>query len=92
MQQNNDDGDIDYVQYEPKESASFWDHVNPNRMSVPRYQTTFKIAVWFIYLYGERDSRVQTSVSLILAQFTRRRCRGRVSAQQRRLALTCQPS
>lgn len=61
VQQNNDDGDIDYVQYEIKESSSFWDHFNPNRLSVPRYQTTFKICVWFIYLFGQSTLAVIAS-------------------------------
>jgi hypothetical protein len=53
VQRNNDDDDIDYVQYERAENWSFWDHMNPERMSVPRYQSTFKIVVWAIFLFGE---------------------------------------
>jgi len=51
VQRNNEDDDIDYVQYERTENWSFWDHVNPERLSVPRYQSTFKIIVWAIFLF-----------------------------------------
>lgn len=52
MQRNNDDDDIDYVEYhiEP-DQGGFWAHFNPGRMAVPRYQNYFKIVVWFIYLF-----------------------------------------
>jgi hypothetical protein len=53
VQMNNDDEDIDYVPYEKTESGYFWDHVNPQRISVPRYQAAFKIVVWIIFLFGE---------------------------------------
>ena len=52
VQMNNDDEDIDYVPYETSESGSFWDHMNPQRISVPRYQAAFKIVVWIIFLFG----------------------------------------
>ena len=50
---NNDDEDIDYVPYETTESGSFWDHLNPQRISVPRYQAASRIVVWIIFLFGE---------------------------------------
>jgi hypothetical protein len=53
VQMNNDDEDIDYVPYETSESGSFWDHMNPQRISVPRYQAAFRIVVWIIFLFGE---------------------------------------
>lgn len=52
VQMNNDDEDIDYVPYETAESGSFWDHLNPQRISVPRYQAAFRIVVWIIFLFG----------------------------------------
>jgi hypothetical protein len=52
VQMNNDDEDIDYVPYETSESGYFWDHMNPQRISVPRYQAAFKIVVWIIFLFG----------------------------------------
>ncbi|AAW41031.2 calcium activated cation channel, putative [Cryptococcus deneoformans JEC21] len=51
IQRNNDNMDIDYVPYQLAESSSFWAHLNPDRMSVPRYQSTFKIVVWSIFLF-----------------------------------------
>lgn len=53
IQRNNDNMDIDYVPYQLAESSSFWAHLNPDRMSVPRYQSTFKIVVWSIFLFGK---------------------------------------
>lgn len=55
VQMNNDDEDIDYVPYEKSESGSFWDHMNPQRISVPRYQAFFRIVVWLFYLFGELE-------------------------------------
>lgn len=52
MQVNNQDGDIDYVQYEKAESGFFWDHLNPQRLGVPRYQTVFRQLTWIIFLFG----------------------------------------
>ncbi|WVQ73691.1 hypothetical protein IAR50_003271 [Cryptococcus sp. DSM 104548] len=51
VQRNNEDMDIDYVPYEPVETDSFWKHLNPDRMAVPRYQAVFKILVWFVFLF-----------------------------------------
>ncbi|TYJ58757.1 hypothetical protein B9479_000593 [Cryptococcus floricola] len=51
VQRNNDDMDIDYVPYEPVETDSFFRHLNPDRMAVPRYQAVFKILVWFVFLF-----------------------------------------
>ena len=52
VQKNNENDDIDYVQYERVESNSFWDHLNPQRMNVPRYQTAFRQVMWLIFLFG----------------------------------------
>ncbi|WVF67133.1 hypothetical protein IAT40_001878 [Kwoniella sp. CBS 6097] len=51
VQKNNENMDIDYVPYEKEESNRFWDHLNPQRLSVPRYQTMFRVVVWFIFLW-----------------------------------------
>lgn len=53
VQRNNDDDDIDYVQYEKSESEYFWDHLDPQRMGVPRYQTLFRQVTWIVFLFGE---------------------------------------
>jgi hypothetical protein len=33
------------------DSGGFWDHFNPSRLAVPRYQNYFKITMWCIYLF-----------------------------------------
>ena len=53
VQQNNENDDIDYVQYEKSKSTFFWDHLNPQRMGVPRYQTLFRQITWVFFLFGE---------------------------------------
>jgi len=53
VQKNNANDDIDYQPYEKVESGYFWDHLNPQRLAVPRYQTIFKQVVWMIFLFGE---------------------------------------
>ena len=55
MQRNNENNDIDYVEYDQGETHSFWDHLNPDRISVPRYQTAFRMVVWIVFLFGEAD-------------------------------------
>jgi hypothetical protein len=60
VQMNNDDEDIDYVPYETSESGSFWDHMNPQRISVPRYQAAFRIVVWIIFLFGKSHHSYQS--------------------------------
>ena len=53
VQKNNENNDIDYMQYEKVESDWFWDHLNPQRLGVPRYQTAFRQITWIFFLYGE---------------------------------------
>ncbi|KIL00487.1 hypothetical protein PAXRUDRAFT_762456 [Paxillus rubicundulus Ve08.2h10] len=42
--------DIKYVPFHKSQSGSFWSHVDPSRMSVPRYQNIVRIILWFIFL------------------------------------------
>ncbi|EIN10527.1 calcium activated cation channel [Punctularia strigosozonata HHB-11173 SS5] len=42
--------DMDYVSYHETEALDFWDHLDAQRMSVPRYQNFFRIAVWLVFL------------------------------------------
>ncbi|KIJ20360.1 hypothetical protein PAXINDRAFT_166432 [Paxillus involutus ATCC 200175] len=42
--------DIKYVPYRKPQSGSFWSHIDPSRMSVPRYQNIVRIILWFIFL------------------------------------------
>ncbi|EIW66614.1 hypothetical protein TREMEDRAFT_74757 [Tremella mesenterica DSM 1558] len=51
VQQNNENDDIDYVRYEPVERTTVWQHLNPQRMNVPRYQTAFRQVMWIVFLF-----------------------------------------
>ncbi|ORY27438.1 hypothetical protein BCR39DRAFT_538029 [Naematelia encephala] len=64
VQRNNENNDIDYVQYEKSESSWFWDHMNPHRMGVPRYQTAFRQVVWIIFLFVYSES-IQTPLETL---------------------------
>lgn len=57
VQQNNDKNDIDYVQYKPQRNT-FWDHIDPSRICVPRYQNWFRVRVTIIAFL--------TSIELVL--------------------------
>ncbi|KAJ7180384.1 calcium activated cation channel [Mycena crocata] len=51
IQKNNENHDIDYVQYaETRSDRSFFGRLDPARMSVPRYQNMFRIVVWLLFL------------------------------------------
>ncbi|KAI5450878.1 Calcium channel yvc1 [Naganishia albida] len=50
IQDYHDNDQIDYVPYNKQNSKSFWDHLNPHRLAVPRYQNIFSIAVWCFFL------------------------------------------
>ncbi|KAJ7275705.1 Hsp90 protein-domain-containing protein [Mycena rebaudengoi] len=51
IQRNNEDHDIDYVHYSDlRPSNSFLGHLDPSRLSVPRYQNIFRIVVWLLFL------------------------------------------
>lgn len=65
IQQNNENDDIDYVQYEKSESTYFWDHLNPQRLGVPRYQTFFRQITWLFFLFGESSRLIQLTGSLL---------------------------
>jgi len=69
VQKNNDGDDIDYVQYEKTESTFFWDHLNLQRMGVPRYQTLFRQITWIFFLFG--TSSFRDGVQSDLPQCTR---------------------
>ncbi|KAH0839846.1 hypothetical protein J3R83DRAFT_796 [Lanmaoa asiatica] len=40
----------DDIPYHKSQRGGFWSHIDPSRMSVPRYQNIFRIVVWFIFL------------------------------------------
>ncbi|KAG6910952.1 hypothetical protein DXG01_006006 [Tephrocybe rancida] len=50
IQQNNANHDIDYVPYADTREHSFWGHMDPSRLNVPRYQNIFRIAIWLFFL------------------------------------------
>ncbi|KAG2155006.1 uncharacterized protein EDB93DRAFT_1080810 [Suillus bovinus] len=45
-----DQDDIQYVSYHKSRRAGFWGHMDPARISVPRYQNFLRTAIWFIFL------------------------------------------
>ncbi|KAF8450621.1 hypothetical protein L210DRAFT_3618243 [Boletus edulis BED1] len=50
IQSIDENDDIQYVPYHKSHREDFWSHIDPSRMSVPRYQNVFRIVVWFIFL------------------------------------------
>ncbi|KAJ4479281.1 calcium activated cation channel [Lentinula aciculospora] len=50
IQKTNEKFDVDYVSYSESQTGSFWSHVNPSRLCVPRYQNFFRIVVWLFFL------------------------------------------
>ncbi|KAG8746431.1 hypothetical protein FRC10_005142 [Ceratobasidium sp. 414] len=51
IQVNNENNDIDYEEYKFKHDGSFWSHLDPSRLSVPRYQNAFRICLWLLFLF-----------------------------------------
>lgn len=51
IQVNNANNMIDYVPYDKKSSNNFWDHIEPHRLCVPRYQNAFNMTVWVFFLF-----------------------------------------
>ncbi|OJA19294.1 hypothetical protein AZE42_00451 [Rhizopogon vesiculosus] len=45
-----DQDDIQYVSYHKSRQTGFWGHVDPTRISVPRYQNILRIVIWFFFL------------------------------------------
>ncbi|KAG0709856.1 hypothetical protein DFH29DRAFT_841605 [Suillus ampliporus] len=45
-----DQDDIQYVSYHESRQAGFWSHMDPSRISVPRYQNFLRIVIWFFFL------------------------------------------
>ncbi|TFK55588.1 hypothetical protein OE88DRAFT_1622056 [Heliocybe sulcata] len=50
VQQNKPGHDIDYIEFEKHRSHTLWGHLEPTRLSVPRYQNIFRILIWFFFL------------------------------------------
>ncbi|KAJ3997676.1 hypothetical protein F5050DRAFT_1806592 [Lentinula boryana] len=50
IQKMNEKFNVDYVSYSESQTGSFWSHVNPSRLCVPRYQNFFRIVVWLFFL------------------------------------------
>ncbi|KAF8709041.1 Calcium activated cation channel, partial [Rhizoctonia solani] len=38
-------------EYRFKRDGSFWSHIEPSRLSVPRYQNFFRITLWLVFLF-----------------------------------------
>ncbi|KAL7413036.1 calcium activated cation channel [Mrakia frigida] len=50
VQANNENDDIDYVEYDKHRFHTFSEHLNPSRLGVPRYQNMFRQVTWIIFL------------------------------------------
>ncbi|KAJ3772193.1 calcium activated cation channel [Lentinula raphanica] len=50
IQKMSENFDVEYVSYAESQTGSFWSHVNPSRLCVPRYQNFFRIVVWLFFL------------------------------------------
>ncbi|KAI0068594.1 calcium activated cation channel [Artomyces pyxidatus] len=50
IQKNNADHDIDYVPFQQHSDYSFSSHLDPARVSVPRYQNALRIFIWLFFL------------------------------------------
>ncbi|EJU06559.1 calcium activated cation channel [Dacryopinax primogenitus] len=51
IQNNIDDFNIEYIPYNPPHNRTVWQALNPDRMSVPRYQNWMRIFFWFFFLF-----------------------------------------
>ncbi|KZT05660.1 calcium activated cation channel [Laetiporus sulphureus 93-53] len=52
VQKHGHDHDIDFVPYRKYGCDGFWAHLDPGRLSVPRYQNIFRIVVWLFFLFA----------------------------------------
>ncbi|CAE6387982.1 unnamed protein product [Rhizoctonia solani] len=54
VQVNGENNQIEYEEYRFKRDGSFWSHIDPSRLSVPRYQNVFRITLWlgFLFIYS----------------------------------------
>ncbi|KAI0727308.1 hypothetical protein C8Q72DRAFT_841133 [Fomitopsis betulina] len=52
VQTHEADHDINLVPYKQYGYDGFWAHLNPGRLSVPRYQNIFRIFVWMLFLFA----------------------------------------
>ncbi|CAE6440768.1 unnamed protein product [Rhizoctonia solani] len=51
VQVNREDNEIDYEEYQFKHDGTLWAHIDPSRLSVPRYQNFFRITLWLVFLF-----------------------------------------
>ncbi|CAE6444243.1 unnamed protein product [Rhizoctonia solani] len=51
VQVNRDANEISYEAYKFKYDGTFWAHIDPSRLSVPRYQNAFRVTLWLAFLF-----------------------------------------
>ncbi|KAK0453779.1 hypothetical protein EV421DRAFT_1766345 [Armillaria borealis] len=51
IQKNDENLEIEYVPYAQTHPETFWGHLDPSRLSVPRYLNFVRIIVWFVLLF-----------------------------------------
>lgn len=52
IQRHQADHEIDFVPFKECGHSNFWGHLDPSRLSVPRYQNIFRISVWLLFLFA----------------------------------------
>ncbi|KZT60703.1 calcium activated cation channel [Calocera cornea HHB12733] len=50
VQKNNSEFDIEYVPYAPPNNRSWWQALDPDRLSVPSYQNWLRVCFWILFL------------------------------------------
>ncbi|CAE6522667.1 unnamed protein product [Rhizoctonia solani] len=51
VQVNREANEINYEEYKFKRDGTFWSHIDPARLSVPRYQNVFRVTLWLVFLF-----------------------------------------
>ncbi|OBZ76077.1 Calcium channel YVC1 [Grifola frondosa] len=52
IQKHDQDHDLDFKPFREATHNGFWSHLDPSRLSVPRYQNIFRILVWLLFLFA----------------------------------------
>ncbi|KAI0268117.1 calcium activated cation channel [Gloeopeniophorella convolvens] len=50
IQKNTGNHDIDYVPLHGHIDSTFWGHMDPSRIAVPRYQNALRVLIWLFFL------------------------------------------
>ncbi|KAI0082361.1 calcium activated cation channel [Panus rudis PR-1116 ss-1] len=50
VQSHDEERGLEFVPFREAGFDGFWSHLSPNRLTVPRYQNIFRIAIWVLFL------------------------------------------